>query len=149
MRKLRTGEIVAGVAAVLLLIVMFLDWYGVLGLASANAWEAFGVVDLVLALVVVLGLATLASQVVGRGPALPVALEVITSTVALIALLLVAYRIVNQPGPNDLVDVKLGAWLGLLATAGVFWGAWKAMSDERPRPADPPAPEPERRPTPA
>jgi len=157
MRRVRTGEVVAGVSAALLLAFMFLDWYG-LDVAfgaldrldlGATAWQAFGVIDIVLSLVVLLGLATLASQLIGRGPALPVALEVITSTVALIALLLVAYRIINQPGPNDLVDVKLGAWLGLLATAGVFWGAWKAMSDERPRPADPPAPEPERRPTPA
>jgi hypothetical protein len=157
MRKLRAGELVTGGSAVLLLVVMFLDWYGLdvaLGALGrldlgANAWEAFGVIDLVLALLVVLGIATLVSQLVGRGPALPVALEVITSTVALIAALLVAYRILNQPGPNDLVDVKLGAWLGLLATLGVFWGAWKALSDERPRPADPPAPEPDRRPTPA
>jgi hypothetical protein len=149
MRKVRTGEIVAAAAAVALLVVMFLDWYGVLGLASANAWEAFGVVDLLLAVVILLGLATLVFQVVGHGPALPVAIEVVTSTVALIAVLLVAYRILNQPGPNDLVDVKLGAWLGLLATAGVFWGAWKALSDERARPADPPPPEPEHRPTPA
>jgi hypothetical protein len=157
MRKLRAGELVTGGSAVLLLVVMFLDWYGLdvaLGALGrldlgANAWEAFGVIDLVLALLVVLGIATLVSQLVGRGPALPVALEVITSTVALIAALLVAYRILNQPGPNDLVDVKLGAWLGLLATLGVFWGAWKALSDERPRPADPPAPEPDRRPTPS
>jgi hypothetical protein len=149
MSKLRTGEIVTGASAALLLVVMFLDWYGVRGIAAANAWQAFGVIDILLALVIALGLGTLAFQVVGRGPATPVAFEVLTSTVALIALLLVAYRILNQPGPNDLVDVKLGAWLGLLATAGVFWGAWKAMSDERPRPADPPAPEPERRPIPA
>lgn len=149
MRKLRTGEIVAAVAAVVLLVSTFLDWYDVLGLAGVNAWQAFGVIDIVLLVVVVLGLATLAVQLVGRGPAMPVAVEVVTSTVALIAVLLVAYRIFNQPGPNELVGVEPAAWLGLVATLGVFWGAWKAMSDERPRPVDPPAPEPERRPTPA
>ena len=106
-------------------------------------------IDILLAVVAVLSLALLAFQFVGRGPALPVALAVITSSLALIALLLVAYRILNQPGPNEVVDVRYGAWLGLVATAVVFWGAWKSMSDERPRPADPPPPEPERRPTPA
>ncbi len=157
MRKVRTGEIVAGASAALLLVSMFLDWYAPTVVFGAldrlelglTAWEAFGVIDILLALVVLLGLATLVFQFVGRGPATPVAIEVVTATVALIALLLVAYRILNQPGPNDVVEVKLGAWIGLLATAGVFWGAWKALSDERPRPADPPAPEPERRPTPA
>ena len=157
MRRVRTGEIVAAVGAVVLLISMFLDWYApnvVFGALDrldlgVNAWEAFGVIDLLLALVVVLGVALLAFQFAGRGPALPVAIEVVTSTLALIALLFVAYRIVNQPGPNDLVDVLFGAWLGLVSVAVVFWGAWKALSDERPRPADPPAPEPERRGTPA
>jgi hypothetical protein len=157
MRRVRTGEIVAAAGAVVLLISMFLDWYApsvVFGALDRidfgfSAWEAFGVIDLLLGLVALLGLALLAFQFVGRGPALPVAIEVVTSTLALIAFLLVAYRILNQPGPNDLVEVRFGAWLGLVSVAVVFWGAWKALSDERPRPADPPAPEPERRTTPA
>ena len=159
MRRVRTGELVCAAGAVALLVVTFFDWYGIEGFTSftplgapdlaANAWEAFGVIDLLLAIVIALGIALLVFQFAGRGPALPVALEVITSTVALIALVLVAYRILNQPGPNDFVEVRLGAWLGLVSLAVVFWGAWKALSDERPRPADPPPPEPERRPTPA
>jgi hypothetical protein len=151
MRRVRTGELVSAAGAVVLLISMFLDWYGLSDPLpfAANAWQAFGVVDLLLAVVIALGLALLAFQFVGRGPALPVAIEVVTSTLALIALLLVAYRILNQPGPNDAVDVRFGAWLGLVAVAVVFWGAWKSLTDERPRPADPAAPEPERRSTPA
>ena len=150
MRRVRTGEVVAGVAGVLLLVSTFLNWYTVSGRDDGlTAWAAFGVVDLLVVLVALLGIALAVSQVVGRGPALPVALGVITTTLALAGTLLVLYRILNQPGPNDLISVEPGAYLGFLATLGVFLGAWLSLSDERPRPADPVPPVPERRPTPA
>jgi hypothetical protein len=149
-RRVRTGEVVAGVAGVLLLLSTFLDWYTVSGRDDGlSAWAAFGFVDLLVALVAVLGIALAVSQVVGRGPALPVALGVITTTLALAATLLVLYRILNQPGPNEAIGVAAGAWVGLVTCAGVFFGAWLSLSDERPRPADPVPPVPERRPTPA
>jgi carbon starvation protein CstA len=150
MRRVRAGELVAGAAGVVLLAAMFLNWYSV-GVRDdrLTAWGAFSVVDVLLALVALLGIALALSEVVGRGPALPVALGVITTTLALAGTLLLAYRILNQPGPNDLISVEAGAYVGLLASLGVFFGAWLSLSDERPRPADPPPPEPQRRPTPA
>jgi hypothetical protein len=150
MRRVRTGEIVAGVAGALLLLSTFLEWYTVRGRAEGlTAWGAFSFVDLLVAVVALLGMTLAASQVIGRGPALPVALGVITTTLGLAAALLVLYRILNQPGPNDVIGVGAGAWIGLAASLGVFLGAWLSLSDERSRPVDPPAPVPERRPTPA
>ena len=159
MRRVRAGELVAGAAGVVLLASMFLNWYSVTNeilfgasdgqTRDVSAWGAFSVVDVLLALVALLGIALALSEVIGRGPALPVAIGVITTTLALAGTLLLVYRILNQPGPNDLISVELGAYLGLLASLGVFLGAWLSLSDERPRPSDPPPPEPERRPTPA
>jgi hypothetical protein len=150
MRRVRAGDVVAGAAGVLLLVSLFLGWYAVESRDDElSAWSAFGVVDVLLALVALLGIALAVSQVVGRGPALPVALGVITTTLGLAATLLTLYRILNQPGPNELIGVEPGAWLGLAACLGVFLGAWLSLSDERPRPADPPPPEPQRQPTPA
>ena len=159
MRRVRIGELVSGAAGVVLLVSMFLDWYSVSPrvlfgamdeqFRSVDAWAAFSVVDVLIALVALLGIALALSQAIGRGPALPVALGVITTTLALAGTLLVLYRILNQPGPNDLISVEAGAYVGLLASLGVFLGAWLSLSDERPRPVDPPPPEPQRRPTPA
>ena len=150
MRRVRAGDIVAGAAGVLLLASMFLEWYSVGSREDGlSAWAAFSFVDLLLALVALLAIALAASQVLGRGPTLPVALGVITTTLGLAAALLVLYRILNQPGPNDVIGVGAGAWIGLAASVGVFLGAWLSLSDERSRPVDPPAPVPERRPTPA
>ena len=150
MRRVRIGEIVAGVAGAVLLLSLFLEWYTVRGRAEGlTAWGAFAFVDLLVCLVALLGIALAVSQVAGRGPALPVAIGVITATLGLAATLLVLYRILNQPGPNDAIGVGAGAWIGLAACLGVFLGAWLSLSDERPRPADPVPPVPERRPTPA
>jgi hypothetical protein len=150
MRRVRLGDIVAGAAGVLLLVATFFGWYTVRGRDDdLSAWAAFTVVDVVVALVALLGIALALSSVVGRGPALPVALAVTTTTLALACSMLLLYRILNQPGPNEAIGVAAGAWIGLLACVGVFLGAWRSLGDERARPVDPPPPEPERRPTPA
>jgi hypothetical protein len=150
MRRVRSGELIAAGGGVALLVVMFLGWYGVRGReATLSAWQAFSITDIVLAVVAVLAIALLVVQLAGRGPAAPVALGVLSATLSLVAVLLVAYRILNQPGPNEFVEVHAGAWLGLLAAVAIAAGTWLGLSDERPRPVDPPAPTPERRPTPA
>jgi hypothetical protein len=147
---MRPGEILAAVAAVALLGVMFIDWYAPApGGAALSAWKAFSVTDVVLALAALLALALAVLNVAGRGPGVPLGVGVMTVTVAFAAALLLLYRILNQPGPNDVIEVRAGAWLGLAAVAAVFAGAWWSMGDDRPRPADPPAPEAERRPAPA
>jgi hypothetical protein len=149
MIRLRPGDAMAGGGALLLLVVTFLDWYTPAGGAEGlDAWHAFSVLDLLLALVVLLGLALAVSQVAGRGPALPVGISVLTATITSGVTLLVLYRILNQPGPNDQIAVSAGAWLGLVCTALVAAGGWLALADETPRPSDPPAPAVERRPAP-
>src|SRR3954468_2062437 len=139
--KLRTGELIAGACGVLLLIVMFFSWYGVGGAAGSilsaanidttvNAWKAFDFIDILLFVtaLVAIGAAVLAAS--GRSVALPVAASVVVTVLGIIVTLLVLYRIVNQPGPNDVVDVKFGAYLGFLICLGIAGGGLPAMADE-------------------
>jgi hypothetical protein len=60
----------------------------------------------------------------------PVAASVVTSTLGIVATVLLLYRILNQPGPNAFVEVKLGAFLGFLCTLALASGAWRSMRDE-------------------
>jgi hypothetical protein len=139
--KLRTGELIAGVSGVLLLIVMFFSWYGIGGAAGSilgaanidttvNAWKAFDFLDIVLFVtaLVAIGAAVLAAS--GRSVALPVAASVVVTVLGIIVALLVLYRIINQPGPNDIVDVKFGAYLGFLVCLGIAVGGFLSMADE-------------------
>jgi uncharacterized membrane protein len=150
MRRLRDGEWIAGAGAVALLASMFLHWYGVsfdeqldpmvpsdvlgtlelvLG-AEATAWEAFGVLDVVLLLLALVPLALVVAQATRRSPAIPVALSVLTTLAGALAALLILYRIVNQPGPNDVVTVQAGAWAGFLAALVIAAGGWRSMRVE-------------------
>jgi hypothetical protein len=127
--RLRLGELIAGAGGVALLAVMFLDWYGA-GPVGVNAWQAFDIVDVILAVTALAAIALAALSTTQRSPALPVAAGVITSTLGIVGALLVLYRILNQPGPNEVVDVKVGALLGFLSVAAVAGGGWLSMRDE-------------------
>jgi multisubunit Na+/H+ antiporter MnhB subunit len=156
--RLRHGELIAGAGGVALLIVMFLDWYGAEGPADVSiglsAWQAFSVTDVILALTAVAGIGLAVLTASRRSPALPVAASVITATLGAFATLLVLYRILNQPGPNEFFEVKLGAFLGFLSVLAIAVGGWRAMRDEQwedaPMPTDVrPTPAPEGPPDPA
>ena len=123
--RLRDGEWIAGVGGVGLLVSLLLDWY-----SGASAWQAFSVLDVVLALLALVPLALVVLQATRESPSLPVAFSVLTTLAGALATLLILYRILNQPGPNDRVEVELGAWIGLAAAAIAAVGGWRSLRDE-------------------
>jgi uncharacterized membrane protein len=133
MRRLRDGEWIAGAGALALLAAMFLHWYGTdlrIVTFEVTAWQAFDVLDAVLVLLALVPLALVFTQATRRSPSIPVAFSVLTALAGALAALLILYRIVNQPGPNDLVEVQAGAWLGLLAALVIAAGGWRSMRVE-------------------
>jgi hypothetical protein len=138
LRWLKPGEIVAGAAGVLLLVSLFLPWYSVsvelpgAGRLEAHisGWQALTVIDVLLALTALCGIALLVAQAVARRPGLPVALSVIASVLGIAATLLVLFRLIDAPAP---ADRAVGIWLALLAAAGVGAGGWRSVADERNR----------------
>src|SRR3954447_9505193 len=117
MGSARTGERVAAIGGIALLVVSTLDWYG-----TRSAWEAFAVLDVVLALVALLAVVLVVLNATRRSPSLPVAAAVLAFTVAAIAVLWVAFRLLDPPAPDG--GVASGAWLGLLCTVAVAVGSW-------------------------
>jgi hypothetical protein len=137
----------------LLFLFMFLGWYGVggeveelveqtqqaaeqLGVdsgqdvdTSANAWESFDFIDLILLLAVIAAVSFAAIELTGASVSLPVAMSTLAAGIGGLAFLLVLYRIINPPGEGD-VDREIGIWLGLLATAGITAGGWLGMQEE-------------------
>jgi hypothetical protein len=126
LRRLRSGELLAGASAAGLLAVMFADWFG-----GASAWETMTIARVAL---VVLVLCTVALLVltVSRTVAMATSMAAITMAVGAIALLLVVYRVVvNEPGRNAVVSVDVGAYVGLALVVGVMAGVLRALADER------------------
>jgi hypothetical protein len=129
MGRLRDGEWIAGAGGVALLAAMFLHWYGA-GPFEVTAWQAFGVLDVVLALLALVPLGLVFTQATRTSPSIPVAFSVFTMLAGALAALLILYRIVNQPGPNDLVEVQAGAWLGFVAAGVIAAGGWRSLRIE-------------------
>jgi hypothetical protein len=148
--RLRGGELLAGVGAVVLLVSLFLDWVGPVG---ESGWDALGWLVLALVAIALLSAAGLVVLTAAdRTVTHIVAAAVLTATAAPIALLALVLRaLVFQPGSNELTTLRYGAWIGLAGAALLAIGAWWSLADERTdapesaytppaaRPAPPPA----------
>jgi hypothetical protein len=125
--RLRSGELLCGASAAGLLIVLFVDWF-----SGTSGWDSLDVLRFAIAALGALGLAVVLLTVTARPVAIPVAAANITVGVAVLVLLWVLWRVaVDEPGPNEVVGVELGAYLGVLLTFGVGAGAWRSLQDER------------------
>jgi hypothetical protein len=145
LRRLRFGDWVMGIGALGVLAATFLDWYepalGGPG-GPANAWESFAVNDAILALAALMALTAVALTAMHPTAAMPLALASLTTLVALLALVLVALRLVWPPdiGTGDGIETArlTGAWLGLVAATVLAGGALASIRDERlPQPEHP------------
>lgn len=148
MGRLRPLDLVAGVGGIVLLASLFLHWYAldvptvrtgdvVTPLVATfgdalepTGWQAFTVTDILLVAVALLAIAVPVVTATVHGPALPIAIVVLASVAAPLAALLIGYRMLNEPGPNDIVELRAGAWIGLAGALIAFAGSFGALKDE-------------------
>ena len=159
MRRLREGEWIMGGSGLLLLIALFLPWYEigagtVVGPpdaldAHASAWDAFTILDVLLAVGALAAIAVVIVTAVHTTPAVPLTMESLVTLLAIVLLILVVFRLADPPDVSFLestaspaarehvedLDRAVGAWLGLLGTLGIVVGGLLAMRDERRSPA--------------
>jgi hypothetical protein len=124
---LSLGELVGAVSGLGLLVSSFLPWYSAGG-ENATAWQSFAVIDLVMAAAAVAGLSVVVVVLIGLSVSYPVAGSAVTTLFGGLALILIAYRLINPPGGAD-VGREIGAWLGLVAAAGVTLGGYLGMQE--------------------
>jgi hypothetical protein len=155
------GELVAGAGGVLLLLTMFLPWFGVdssarlpdgqvidVGGGNVNAWQAFSGTDLILAAAAIVAIALLAASYYVAPPT-PLTLATIGlaafGAMLIVVGLISAPDLVVDPAEDTAYETgrRLGAFLGLLCTAAIAWGANRAEATaavEAPAPAEPAPP---------
>ena len=99
-----------------------------------NAWQADALVDRILLglllLSVFLPLAAAAVRSEGRRFEPPWTLSSLSAIAATVAALLIAYRIIQEPGLDAETNIKLGVPLALVALAGVAFGSADAFQKE-------------------
>jgi hypothetical protein len=168
LERLTRGHVLAAVAALALLLVMAMDWYGsheadqarqvatALGTSGAesgeagraakqdadaiiardekNAWQTTALIDRallgILLLTVFLPLLAAGLRAEGRRVEPPWTPSAFAAISAVLAALLVAYRIVQEPGANATTTIKIGPILALVMLTGVALGAVSAFQKE-------------------
>jgi hypothetical protein len=148
--RLRSGELLAGVGAVVLLVSLFLDWVGPVG---ETGWSSLGWLTVVVVIAAILVVSWLVIATATARPVTEVvAAGVIGAVVSPVALIVLVVRTaVAQPGVDAVTSIEGGAYFGLAGAVLLTIGAWWSLADERtdapesaytppaPRPAPPPA----------
>jgi hypothetical protein len=119
--RLRNGEIVAAASGVALFIFMFFHWFG--GVSAWDALQDFS--GFLIALAAVAGITLGALAAAGQRINLPFQRGAGTLVLGKLAVLLILWRILANPG-----DLKIGIFLGLIAAAGIAIGAWMALRED-------------------
>jgi hypothetical protein len=151
LRRLRPAEWVAGGSAALLLVALLaLPWYGperagtraastagVVG--DSTGWQTLTSTRWLVAVTVATALALVYFQATRRAPAVPVSLSVVLTVLGWLTVLALIYRVlIAPPGPDDLIGPRVGAYLGLASALGVACGGYASMRTEGIAPADEP-----------
>ena len=141
--RLRRGEVIAGAGAVVLLASMFfLKWYGlgsavaptarVLGVpTSVDGWNSLTHLRWLLLLTIVCALALVFFQATRRAPAVPVSLSVVLAVLAPLSALALIYRVlINEPGSDNVVEQKVGAFVGMISAIVLVYGGYLSLRKE-------------------
>ncbi len=128
--RLRRGEIIAVVSAVVLVVLMFLvPWFRFAnpggGHTSANGWTSLPTLRWLLLVTAAAGLLLGYLQASRAAPALPVSVDVIVVTLSAVITLVLLIRVLTGDG-----SPLIGAFAGLAAIAVQTAGAFMALRQE-------------------
>jgi hypothetical protein len=126
LRRLRVGEWITALAGLVLLVSLFLPWYGE---PDATAWEALAVNDLLLAACALFAVALPFVTAMQPAPAVPIFLDALVTLAGMIASVLVLVRVGFLPDGADTREA--GLWLALAGALGAAVGGGISMRDER------------------
>jgi hypothetical protein len=131
-RRVRQWDWLTGLAGLILFVDLFVPWYGAGGL-TASAWESFAFIDLIVALAALLAMAVVLVSAFSRVEAPAKLVASWTFWVALVAAILVVFRVIKRPGVDivlnggaEHVTRQWGLFVGAVVAIGLVWLAWRA-----------------------
>lgn len=146
--RLSNGQRIASFSALLLFVVMFLDWFGTkssddsFGLFSVgrSAWEALDYIPVALLIAIVAALVVAALSLANAIGRASTAANAVVAILGFVSALLILFRVIVPPnfggfgtsfGPVTYEGTaQFPIFLALLAAAGVAFGACWAMWEE-------------------
>jgi hypothetical protein len=142
--RVHSGELMSALSALLLIPIMFIfAWYGKVGvpqvrrsgmIGTEDAWYGLTLLRWLLLATIVVSLGSVVLHARQRGHGTRTATGAPVALLGTLAALWLGYRVLlDLPSTGTVVDVKLGAFLGLLATIGVALGGFESVREERAR----------------
>jgi len=145
-RRLNSGEKVASISAICLVVLMFLDWFGLkdageleLFSVGRNAWEALDYVSIVLGITIAVVLAMVVLRF-AIGSKAPASTDLLVAILGTVLTLLILYRIVDPPNFGSFREtwgiitiegtVQFPIFLALAVALGVAAGGLLAAREE-------------------
>jgi hypothetical protein len=140
-RRFTHGELLSAVCALCLLIAMFaLEWFGVDGVPgrtrslawAENAWHGLTLVRWLMLLSIAVAIGAPLLHVTQRSHGAKTSTSRAVLALGSLTSLLLIYRVlIDLPSANQVVDQKLGAFVGVLCALGVALGGYEAVREER------------------
>ncbi len=134
-RRVRVWDWLTALTGVVLLISLWLPWYGVVGI-NANAWEAFAYDDIILALAALGAIALVPITASQRAAAFPRLWARWLMWLALVAAILAVIRLISLPGVDTIlaggaahITRKAGVFIGTAAAIVLVVFDWRSRRD--------------------
>jgi hypothetical protein len=147
--RVHRGELVSAASALLLAFDIFLlKWYGVAGVpdpsaarpaisTAENAWDGLTVVRWVMLLTVAVALGSVILHASQRSHGTKTDTSRPVAALGALCAVLLVYRVLFAlPTPDEVIDQKLGAILGLLCAFGIAIGGFESIREQRSRAAE-------------
>ena len=135
LRRVRAWDWLTGLAGLVALVSLWLPWYGAGGL-TANAWEVFTFVDLILALAGLAGIALVVVTATQRAARVAQIVAACALWIGLVAPILAVIRLISVPdaditltGGSAHITREAGAFIGTVAAIALTAFAWRARRD--------------------
>ncbi len=142
---------IAGVAAVVLLVSVFLlPWYGLTGTiapvaarlgvsTSVNGWDSLTSIRWLMLVTILSALALVYLQATRHSPALPSTFSLIVMLLGGLTALALIYRVlISVPGTSGVVDHRIGGFIGLISGCAIAYGGYRSLRQEGIAPQDEP-----------
>jgi hypothetical protein len=143
------GELVSASSAVALLVAMFaLAWFGVDGIPgrtarlvyAVDAWHGLSLLRWLMLITIAAALATVPLHFSQRNHGARTETGLLVTGLGTVTALGLIFRVlIVLPSSQQVVDQKLGAFLGLLCALGIAYGGLEALREERLRSAATPS----------
>jgi hypothetical protein len=142
--RIHSGELISATCALLLAPIMFaLEWYGVVGAPQTrrsgitideNAWHTLVYTRWVMLIAIVVALGSVFLHASQRSHGVKTDTSVLVTVVGTVTAALLIYRVlIELPNPSSVVDLKIGAFLGLIAGIGIAIGGIESIREQRAR----------------